>query len=858
MSYSSRKHTRRSPATSWTALLALAALLVIGAAPVAADYDDYRGDDGYDGYGDTAGYESSYSYVRTLEGSATLIQGDTQDRDALQVNQPVLVGDRIWVAPSGRVEVVLSDGNRLRIDGGSEVDLRGPGLVPGPSGSVHHPAAAPGQPAARGRPGLPGRRLPAGRHRQRHLLRQRPGQLPDHRRRVGGPRWSPATAPAEVVTPEGSVPPALRRGGGGRGERAGPAPRCAGRAARTPWRPGASAWTGRAAPYSQYVDSSIGYESARLDRYGAWDRYEGRYGWRPRVAVDWRPYHNGRWSFSPLGLNWVSYEPWGWAPYHYGTWDYVGGYGWVWFPGHRFSPAWVYWNWTDRYAGWVPVGFYSRYYWSSYGRYGLRAGVYGYAHAGWGHYGYWNFCDTRYLGDRHQYRHVDRGDRFGQRNRYAVPKRGIVTTDTRGITRTAVRRAEGIEDALAERVRRRGGRLEDVTPFVERRKELPDDVRGRVLADRADRLDRGTPSRAARIEGGEARRPTRLLAEDAVPGAGARTPNRAVRKPGARPDVGRGAERGVERRAPVLSSKPGVARPDGARSATPSRTDRSARPTPSARTDRGTPSRDWRDRSAAPAARGPEGTRATPSRAPDRGTTTRPPARTPSRSQGIERRDDSSSRPEARRPPAARESGSERGEITRRVIEGVRSNERRANPSRSTETKRSSPPPSSRPSARSSAPSRAPRASSPRRAPTRSRSTSPPPRSSTRSKAGSSSRGRPSARPDTRSSSRPSTRPSARSNSRPSSRPSARPAPRRSSKPPVTTRSKSRPSGSKARSSSPPSRSSSKARSSSRGSSRPSARSAPSRSSSRSRATSRRAPSRSSSKARARRGKPPV
>jgi hypothetical protein len=91
MPYRLHKHTLRSPAGPWTALLALAVLLLVGAAPAAADYDDYS----EDGYGDTAGYEASYSYVRTLDGSATLVQGDTRDRDALQVNQPILVGDSV-------------------------------------------------------------------------------------------------------------------------------------------------------------------------------------------------------------------------------------------------------------------------------------------------------------------------------------------------------------------------------------------------------------------------------------------------------------------------------------------------------------------------------------------------------------------------------------------------------------------------------------------------------------------------------------------------------------------------------------------------------------------------------------------
>jgi hypothetical protein len=94
------------------AALALAAALL--ALPAAAQSAD--------SYGDAqAGYDSGYSYVRNLRGAATLIQGDTGDREEAEINRPVLVGDRLWVSPGSMLEVLLSDGNLLRVDGDSEV-----------------------------------------------------------------------------------------------------------------------------------------------------------------------------------------------------------------------------------------------------------------------------------------------------------------------------------------------------------------------------------------------------------------------------------------------------------------------------------------------------------------------------------------------------------------------------------------------------------------------------------------------------------------------------------------------------------------------------------------------------------------
>jgi hypothetical protein len=84
----------------------------------------------------------------------------------------------------------------------------------------------------------------------------------------------------------------------------------------------------------------------------------GAYGhcWHPRgVAVDWRPYCDGRWEYTDCGWYWESEEPWGWACCHYGSWVDDPTYGWLWVPGIDWAPAWVSWRIGDGYIGWAPM-----------------------------------------------------------------------------------------------------------------------------------------------------------------------------------------------------------------------------------------------------------------------------------------------------------------------------------------------------------------------------------------------------------------------------------------------------------------------------------------------------------------------
>jgi hypothetical protein len=102
---------------------------------------------------------------------------------------------------------------------------------------------------------------------------------------------------------------------------------------------------------------SVSYFYEPLSAYGRWVDC-GPYGWcwTPYdVAADWRPYDDGRWSYTDAGWAWDSDEPWGWACYHYGRWLYRSDYGWVWVPGEEWAPAWVAWRYGDDWVGWAPL-----------------------------------------------------------------------------------------------------------------------------------------------------------------------------------------------------------------------------------------------------------------------------------------------------------------------------------------------------------------------------------------------------------------------------------------------------------------------------------------------------------------------
>lgn len=72
-----------------------------------------------------------------------------------------------------------------------------------------------------------------------------------------------------------------------------------------------------------------------LYQYGQWNSTP-TYGnvWYPTsVPAGWAPYRYGHWAWiDPWGWTWVDNQPWGFAPFHYGRWVYVSNR-WGWMPG---------------------------------------------------------------------------------------------------------------------------------------------------------------------------------------------------------------------------------------------------------------------------------------------------------------------------------------------------------------------------------------------------------------------------------------------------------------------------------------------------------------------------------------------
>ncbi len=126
----------------------------------------------------------------------------------------------------------------------------------------------------------------------------------------------------------------------------------------------------------RYVSTEI-YGAEDLDEHGVWEYHTG-YGrlWRPTsVAVGWAPYRDGRWVWvEPWGWTWLDYASWGWAPFHYGRWVRLNQH-WYWGPGTviarpTYAPALVGFygsvgsvsvsigvgGYVGASIGWVPLG----------------------------------------------------------------------------------------------------------------------------------------------------------------------------------------------------------------------------------------------------------------------------------------------------------------------------------------------------------------------------------------------------------------------------------------------------------------------------------------------------------------------
>jgi hypothetical protein len=124
---------------------------------------------------------------------------------------------------------------------------------------------------------------------------------------------------------------------------------------------------------SRYLPAELDEYSADFDQYGRWD-YVGDYGyvWFPSITVSWAPYSYGNWVWIRGNYVWVDYAPWAWAPSHFGRWVFISSRGWCWVPpavgAVYWAPGYVGWVITSGYVAWVPLAPGEIYY--GYGYYG--------------------------------------------------------------------------------------------------------------------------------------------------------------------------------------------------------------------------------------------------------------------------------------------------------------------------------------------------------------------------------------------------------------------------------------------------------------------------------------------------------
>jgi hypothetical protein len=315
--------------------------------------------------------ESGAMYARLLyfEGGISLRRPAELNLPGSQVtpNTPLVPGDEIWTGQDGRAEVQLADGAILRLDTSARLSLLSLADLDGafddttllrlPNGSLYIRASS--FDAQRRRFQID---TPAG---SIFLLSE--GIFRVDVTSGGAATISSFRGVAEILTEGTSV---IAHSGERLTATPGRVPGEA-RAFNTlrsdpfdAWAESrdeaiASARSGRG-PDSEDVPAPVRPYVTELSHYGTWtDTPEYGWVWVPGdTDTQWRPYYYGRWTWAPIGMVWVSSEPWGYAPYHYGRWHHTAGIGWFWAPGYIYSGAYVSWSVGPFYYGWSPTGYY--------------------------------------------------------------------------------------------------------------------------------------------------------------------------------------------------------------------------------------------------------------------------------------------------------------------------------------------------------------------------------------------------------------------------------------------------------------------------------------------------------------------
>jgi hypothetical protein len=292
------------------------------------------------------------AHVSYVEGRATLEREGALDDEPR--NMPLVAGDRLRTR-DGRVEVLFADGSTLHLDANTAVDFQSDELIrllegrvrlsiPGPDpGDVFYrvdAAAGWAQITAPGEYRLSLRGDPRSPELELAVIRGQAALLTD-----GG--QTPLSAGERAFV------------------RAGAAPSYAYVFNSASW-DAFDAWSEsrrseRAALSVQYLPGEVRRYAPEFDHHGDWrHHHEHGYVWYPRVAVDWRPYYQGRWVTMPLyGWTWIGRDPWAWPTHHYGRWGFSAG-AWFWIPGRSWAPAWVAWAYAPGYVSWGPLGWNNR------------------------------------------------------------------------------------------------------------------------------------------------------------------------------------------------------------------------------------------------------------------------------------------------------------------------------------------------------------------------------------------------------------------------------------------------------------------------------------------------------------------
>ncbi len=306
---------------------------------------------------------TSLSYISYMERYATIQPADGSSQKEAIINMPLLPGDRIDTARQARMEIQLADGSTLWLDEYTSVSLDALAFSRGDSSDRTVLFLAEGSAILQIPPDALVKKPTRIDSRSSTVYLNGEGTYRLDTTPDGGLRIEVWQGDAEAATPSGEVE--IREGtaaqvADGRVEST---------SAELTRSDDFAQWVlGRMEPAAGggdlHVDARYRRQAADLEGYGSWVYADdlGLWAWQPAVGPDWDPYVAGRWYWTPVGWDWISYEPWGWLPYHYGSWYFDASFGWVWAWDSTWGPAWVDWVWWPGYVGWCPSGYYDAWY----------------------------------------------------------------------------------------------------------------------------------------------------------------------------------------------------------------------------------------------------------------------------------------------------------------------------------------------------------------------------------------------------------------------------------------------------------------------------------------------------------------